>query len=119
MMEKVGVYRNETQMAQAVKTIENLRSRYRDVRVQDSGKSFNTDLLEMIELKNMLDLALITSASSLNRKESRGAHSREDFPDRNDDDWLKHTLATLDGDHINLSYKPVDTSIWDPKPRTY
>jgi succinate dehydrogenase / fumarate reductase flavoprotein subunit len=119
MMEKVGVYRNETQMAQAVKTIENLRSRYRDVRVQDSGKSFNTDLLEMIELKNMLDLALITSVSSLNRKESRGAHSREDFPDRNDDDWLKHTLATLDGDHVNLSYKSVDTSIWDPKPRTY
>ncbi|MBI9092849.1 MAG: succinate dehydrogenase flavoprotein subunit [Desulfobacterium sp.] len=119
MMENVGIYRNEADMALAVEAIRNLRDRYGDVRVQDFSKPFNTDLLELIELKNMLDLALITAASSLNRQESRGGHSRHDFPDRDDANWLKHTLATLDGNQVNLAYKPVDTSIWKPKPRAY
>ena len=119
MMEKVGVYRNATQMSEAVKTMEALVKSYEDVRVQDRGKPFNTDLLETIELKNMLDLALVTAVSALARQESRGAHSREDFPDRDDDNWLKHTLAFLDKDRVRLDFKRVDTSIWDPKPRTY
>jgi succinate dehydrogenase / fumarate reductase flavoprotein subunit len=88
-------------------------------RVQDTGKPFNTDLLEIIELGNLLDLSLLTAASALNRQESRGAHSREDFPERDDDNWLKHTLAYLEGDTVRLDDKAVDTSIWEPKPRTY
>ena len=68
---------------------------------------------------NLLDLSLITAASALNRQESRGAHSREDFPERDDENWLKHTLAYLEGDTVRFDYKPVDTSIWEPKPRTY
>ena len=61
----------------------------------------------------------ILAGSARNRKESRGAHSREDYPDRNDADWLKHTLARLIDDRVDISYKAVDTSIWEPKPRTY
>jgi len=119
MMEKVGIYRNETDMQKAVEEIQALRRRYRQVRVQDSSKSFNTDLLDIIELGNMLDLSLLTASSATARRESRGAHSREDFPGRDDQVWLKHTLAFLDKDTVRLDYKDVDTSIWEPKPRTY
>jgi succinate dehydrogenase / fumarate reductase flavoprotein subunit len=119
MMENVGIYRNEQDMQAAVDKIQNLLDRYQKVRVQDNGRAFNTDLLELIELRNQLDLSLLTAASALNRQESRGAHSREDFPDRDDDNWLKHSLAYLDGDTVRIEYKTVDTSIWEPKPRTY
>lgn len=119
MMEKVGIYRNAGDMQAAVDEVQALRERYRSVRVQDRGKVFNTDLLEVIELGNLLDLSLITAAAALNRQESRGAHSREDFPERDDEQWLKHSLAHLAGDQVRLSYKSVDTSIWEPKPRTY
>ena len=119
MMEKVGIYRNAQDMQAAVDQIQSLRERYRKVRVQDTGQAFNTDLLELIELRNLLDLSLLTAASAVNRQESRGAHSREDFPDRDDDNWLKHTMAYLDGDTVRIDYKTVDTSVWEPKPRTY
>jgi succinate dehydrogenase / fumarate reductase, flavoprotein subunit len=119
MMEKVGVYRSENAMAEAIEILADLRARYKEVRIQDTGKSFNTDLLDILELGNLLDLSLITAASARNRKESRGAHSREDFPDRDDKEWLKHTLAYLEGDSVRIDYKPVDTSKWEPKARTY
>jgi succinate dehydrogenase / fumarate reductase flavoprotein subunit len=67
----------------------------------------------------MLDLSLITAESALRRQESRGAHSREDYPERDDDTWLKHTLAYLTDKGVRLDYKVVDTSIWEPKPRSY
>lgn len=119
MMEKIGIYRNQQDMSAAVEEIKELRERYDTVRVQDSSKQFNTDLLELIELGNLLDLSLITAESALKRQESRGAHSREDYPERDDDSWLKHTLAYLDGDEVRLDFKEVDTSIWEPKPRSY
>ncbi len=119
MMEKVGIYRNAQDMQTAVEQIQNLLDRYQQVRVQDTGRAFNTDLLELIELRNLLDLSLLTAASAVNRQESRGAHSREDFPDRDDDNWLKHSLAYLSDGMVRIEYKPVDTSIWEPKPRTY
>ncbi|MFN2354291.1 MAG: succinate dehydrogenase flavoprotein subunit [Desulfopila sp.] len=119
MMEKVGIYRNEKEMQQAVDTIQDLRRRYREVRVQDRSSAFNTDLLEILELGNLLDLSLLTAASALNRRESRGAHSREDYTERDDDRFLQHSLAYLENDTVRLEYKDVDTSIWKPKPRTY
>ncbi|MBT8354765.1 MAG: FAD-binding protein, partial [Desulfofustis sp.] len=119
MMEKIGIYRNEKDMAAAVEEIKELRERYVTVRVQDTTKQFNTDLLELIELGNLLDLSLITAESALKRQESRGAHSREDYPERDDDNWLKHTLAYLEGNEVRLDFKEVDTSIWEPKPRSY
>ncbi len=119
MMEKVGIYRNGADMKQAVGKMQELRGQYRDVRVQDRSGTFNTDLLEMIELGNLLDLALLTAASAENRRESRGAHAREDYPDRDDGNWLRHTLARLDGDEVKIDSKEVDTSRWEPKPRVY
>jgi len=119
MMKNVGVYRTEDDMKQAVKELQDLRQQYTELRVEDSSGSFNSELLGILELGNLLDLSLITAASALNRQESRGAHSRKDYQERNDETWLKHTLATLKEDNVEIQYKEVDTSIWEPKPRNY
>jgi succinate dehydrogenase / fumarate reductase flavoprotein subunit len=119
MMEKVGIYRREKEMREAVEALRRLRERFATVRAQDSRKTYNTDLLEIFELGNLLDLAYVTAFCALNRTESRGAHSREDYPDRDDEHWLKHTLAWLQGDKITIDYRPVDITRWKPKPRTY
>ncbi|MCA1754269.1 MAG: succinate dehydrogenase flavoprotein subunit [Spirochaeta sp.] len=119
MTAKVGVYRNESNMLEAVAAIRELREQFKDVRVQDTADNFNTEVLAILELENLLDLSLITAASAENRQESRGAHSRPDYPDRDDEVWLKHTLARLDGNTISIDYKSVDVSIWEPKPRVY
>jgi succinate dehydrogenase / fumarate reductase flavoprotein subunit len=119
MMQKVGIHRRENEMAEAVRLLGELRGRYRDIGLEDSGLEFDTALLEILELGNLLDLAYITASCALWRRESRGAHAREDFPDRDDADWLKHSLARLRGDAVEISDKSVDISIWPPKPRKY
>jgi succinate dehydrogenase / fumarate reductase, flavoprotein subunit len=119
MMKNVGVYRREEDMKQAVSDMKELRQRAKELRLQDSNQSFNNEVLEIIELRNLLDLSLSTAAAALNRKESRGAHSREDYPERDDDNWLKHTLVSLKDDEVSIAYKDVDLSRWEPKPRVY
>jgi succinate dehydrogenase / fumarate reductase flavoprotein subunit len=119
MMDNVGVFRVEAQMEAALIQVHELQERYQHVSLQDKGKHFNTELLEAIELGYLLDLAEVTAASALARKESRGAHSREDFVERDDDNWLKHTLAYRTDDGIELKYKPVTITRFEPKPRTY
>ena len=119
MMEKVGVYREERTMTEAVAKVQELRERFEHVAVEDHGNDFNSQVLQISELENLLDLALVTAGSALNRRESRGAHSHKDFPERNDDDWLKHTLASIDANEVKIGYRPVDISIWEPKPRAY
>jgi succinate dehydrogenase / fumarate reductase flavoprotein subunit len=119
MMEKVGIYRNEAEMADAVSKVSALREQYQGVRVQDRSSLYNTELQEVLELGNLLDLALITASSAVNRQESRGAHARDDFPERDDGNWLKHTLAWLESGSVRLAYRPVDASVWEPKPRIY
>ena len=119
MMEKVGVYREEHTMTEAVAKVQELRERFEHVAVEDHGNDFNSQVLQISELGNLLDLALVTAGSALNRQESRGAHSRKDFPERDDDAWLKHTLASIDGNEVTIGYRPVDISIWEPKPRAY
>jgi succinate dehydrogenase / fumarate reductase flavoprotein subunit len=119
MMDDVGIYRNGNDMRRAIDTINELRRQYQSIRIQDTGRTFNTELLETIELGNLLDLSLLTAWTAQARQESRGAHSREDYPERDDSNGLKHSLAFLNQDQVRLDFKPVDTSIWRPKPRVY
>ena len=119
MMAKIGVYREQRQMEEAVTEIRQLRDEFKQVRVQDGSSNYNQEVLGILELENLLDLSLVTAVSALNRTESRGAHSRKDFPERDDSGWLKHSMASLEDSDVSIDYKAVDTSIWEPKPRTY
>ena len=119
MTKNVGVYRNEKSMIEAVNKLRTLREQYKEVQIQDTNKSFNTDLLEVLELGNLLDLAYISAFCALQRKESRGCHSRTDYTERDDTNWLIHSLAWLKDDDIITDSKPVDITRWEPKPRTY
>ncbi len=119
MMEKAGVYREEKQMRKAVEEISELREEAAGLGVEDSSTSFNQEILGIIELQNLLDLSLLTARTALERQESRGAHSRRDYPERDDGRWLKHSLAYLDENGVSIRFEDVDTSIWEPKPRTY
>jgi succinate dehydrogenase / fumarate reductase flavoprotein subunit len=119
MNEKVWIYRNGPQLETALKEIRQLKNRFRNVRIEDKGKPFNTGLLETLQLDFMLDLAEVTIACALPRTESRGAHSRTDYPKRDDQNWLKHTLAYCTGDGPRLEYMPVTITRWPPVARTY
>jgi succinate dehydrogenase / fumarate reductase flavoprotein subunit len=119
MSEGVGVFRTEAGMKTALTTLHELKERYTRVRIDDRGRVFNTDLLEAWELGCLLDCAEVTATSALHRTESRGAHAREDFPQRDDDHWLKHTLAYLEPGKITLAYKPAHITLFQPKVRVY
>ncbi|MEI8134941.1 MAG: succinate dehydrogenase flavoprotein subunit [bacterium] len=120
MMEDVGIFRNEEGMQRAIGKLAELKERFKSVSVDDKGSQFNTDVLEVIELGNLLDTAEIVAISGINRKESRGAHAREDFTNRDDVNFLKHTFATkgVDG-KVVLDYKPATITKYQPKTRVY
>ncbi|MCQ4082540.1 succinate dehydrogenase flavoprotein subunit [Streptomyces sp. RB6PN25] len=118
------VFRTEQTLKQAVEDIAELKQRYKNVSVQDKGKRFNTDLLEAIELGNLLDLAEVLAVSALARKESRGGHYREDYPNRDDVNFMRHTMTYRevgeDGtESIRLDYKPVVQTRYQPMERKY
>ncbi len=119
MMDNVGVFRTEPMMQAAVAGVAEIRDRYQRIRVRDVGKVYNTDLLEARELGYLIDNAEAMATSALARTESRGAHSRDDFPERDDAGWLKHTLAYRGEAGPTLRYKPVTVTRFEPKPRTY
>ncbi len=119
MFEDVGVYRTEKGMEAAIEKLRALKERYKHVRITDTGRIFNTELLNDWELSNLLDVAEVVAVSALNRKESRGGHSREDYPKRDDQHWLKHTLACRVDGSIEISYKPVTITKYQPKERVY
>lgn len=119
MMDHVGVFRTEEGMQQALVKIRELQERYQNIQIQDKSLRFNQDLLEAWELGCLLDLAEVTAASALARQESRGAHSREDFPERDDEEWLKHTLVYRRDGEIDLKYKPVIIARYQPQARVY
>ncbi|WP_329337817.1 succinate dehydrogenase flavoprotein subunit [Streptomyces sp. NBC_01352] len=120
----VMVFRTEQTIKTAVEKIAELRERYLNVSIQDKGKRFNTDLLEAVELGNLLDLAEVMAVSALARKESRGGHYREDYPNRDDVNFMRHTMAYREvGDDgtesIRLDYKPVVQTRYQPMERKY
>ncbi|MBL8023605.1 MAG: succinate dehydrogenase flavoprotein subunit [Elusimicrobia bacterium] len=119
MMDDCGVYRNEEGLRRVQEKIAALRVRYEGVGVSDKGKEFNTELLEALELENLLDLAVSTVVSALARKESRGAHAREDYPKRDDKNFLSHTLAYRKDAGVELKYKPVVITKFQPQERKY
>ncbi len=121
------VFRTEETLTEVTHVIADLRERYKNIGVQDKGKRFNTDLLEAIELGFLLDLAEVVVYSAMSRKESRGGHFREDYPTRDDENYLVHTMAylsgdahsSLAGDHIRLDTKPVVITNYQPMERKY
>lgn len=119
MMDKASVFRTQEGLKEALKTVEGLRARYQGVSIKDASQSYNTELLEALELGYVLDLAQVTVRCALERQESRGAHSREDFPKRDDAKWLKHSLAYRDGQGIQLRFKPVVITRFQPQERKY
>jgi succinate dehydrogenase / fumarate reductase flavoprotein subunit len=119
MFEDVGIYRSEKGMQAALEKVRELKERFKHVRVTDTGRIFNTELLNAWELGNMLDIAEVVAECALNRTESRGGHSREDYPDRDDQNWLKHTLAWKKDGRTVIGYKPVAITKYQPKARVY
>jgi succinate dehydrogenase / fumarate reductase flavoprotein subunit len=121
------VFRTEETLDEVTHVIADLRDRFKNISVQDKGKRFNTDLLEAIELGFLLDLAEVVVYSARSRQESRGGHFREDYPTRDDENWLVHTMAyltgdahsSLAGDHIRLDTKPVVITNYQPMERKY
>jgi succinate dehydrogenase / fumarate reductase, flavoprotein subunit len=119
MFEDVGIYRTEKGMSEALEKVREMKERFKHVSVTDTGKIFNTELLNAWELGNLLDIAETVAMSALNRKESRGGHSREDYPERDDANWIKHTLITQKDGKLEISYKPVVITKYQPKARVY
>jgi succinate dehydrogenase / fumarate reductase flavoprotein subunit len=120
MFDDMGIFRSAQGMENALKVVRELKQRYQHVTVTDTGKIFNMEMMNVWELGNLLDLAELTTVSAIARTESRGGHSREDYPERDDKNWLKHTLAWVQADgSIDLKYKPVVITRFEPKVRTY
>jgi len=127
MQNHAGVFRTGESMEEGIRLLDDIFHSFADVRVSDRSMVFNTDLAETLELKNLLDSAMVSIHSALNRQESRGAHAREDYPDRDDEHWMKHTLSWMDSDgKVSIDYRPVHTytltdevEYFPPKKRVY
>ena len=119
MDKQVGVFRTGPDLEAALNRIRELKQRSPNIQVKDRGRIYNTDLLSALEVNNLLDLAEVIVAGALARTESRGAHSRRDFPKRDDVNWLKHTLAYCTAKGPRLDYIPVNITMWQPVERKY
>src|SRR5689334_12246151 len=120
MHENFGVFRRENQMKEQERIVGYLRERYENVLVEDKGEVFNNDLTQALELGYLLDLASCMVVAGIERKESRGAHARPyDYPERDDENFMKHTIVRWVGDHPVLDWKPVTMTKWQPQERKY
>jgi succinate dehydrogenase / fumarate reductase flavoprotein subunit len=119
MDDHVSVFRTQEGMQSALAKIRELKERFKQVHITDRGKVFNTDLMTTWELGNLVALAEVTTVCALARTESRGAHARDDYPKRDDANWMKHSLTWARPDGFQLSYKPVVITKFQPKERVY
>ena len=120
MHENFGVFRRESEMQEQCELVASMRERYERVTVDDKGTLFNNDLTQTLELAFLLELADCMVVSGLARKESRGAHARPyDFPDRDDENYMKHTIVTWEDGAPTLEWRPVTATKWQPQVRTY
>ena len=127
MQSDAAVFRTQSTLQEGVERIGKVHASFKDVRITDRSLIWNTDLMETLELENLLSQAVVTMNSALNRTESRGAHAREDYPERDDVNWLKHTCSWLDADgKVRFDYRPVhmytlssDVDVVPPKKRVY
>ncbi len=130
MLLPFAVVKRLESMDEGIEKLEKTFASFRDVKITDRGLIWNTDLVETLELQNLLECAMVSIKSAANRPESRGGHARDDFPDRNDAEWMKHTLSWLDTNsengEVTIDYRPVhDYTLTDeveyikPKKRVY
>ena len=119
MEQGAGIYRDEAGMQKTCDALRELRERFKDVTVEDKGAIFNTEVTAALELDCMLDIAEAVAHSAVNRKESRGSHTRTDFPKRDDEKYLQHTLASRTPDGPKIEYSPVTITRWAPEERKY
>jgi succinate dehydrogenase / fumarate reductase flavoprotein subunit len=127
MQKNVAVFRSEKTLEEGRKNIHSIYKDFSDINLSDKSLKWNTELLETLELENLLTQGIASVESAYNRKESRGAHARDDYPDRNDNEWMKHTIASINDDGIvDINYRKVIlTTLTDeveavpPKKRVY
>jgi succinate dehydrogenase / fumarate reductase flavoprotein subunit len=119
MDKNVGVFRKREELATALDTIRSIRDRAKKAPVADKGRAYNSNWFHALELDNLIDLADVLVSGALAREESRGGHARRDFPTRDDDKWLKHTLAWRKEGGPRFDYKPVAITTWKPVERKY
>lgn len=119
MQHHVGVYRTKEKLSAGLDKVRELRKRFQNIHLKDRGRVYNSNLFHVLETENLLDLAEVMILGALNREESRGGHARRDFPTRDDEKFLKHTLVFKKGDELVLDYKPVTITKWKPVERKY
>ena len=126
MQTHCAVFRDENIMAEGVKIMAEVRAKSNDLKLSDRGMIWNSDLVESLELDNLMRQAVVTVHAAANREESRGGHAREDFPDRDDENWMKHTLTWFEDGKVRIDYRPVHTytltdevAYIEPKARVY
>ena len=110
-MFQIKVFRNDKLLAEGVGKLNDVYKKFQDVSIKDKNKVYNTEFVELLELKNLLDNALVTMHSANYRKESRGAHSHKDYPDRDDVNWLAHTISKIENNSVNLTKRKVITDV--------
>jgi succinate dehydrogenase / fumarate reductase flavoprotein subunit len=119
MTEYCGVFRTETVMREGITKLKQLQQQYSQIRLDDKGACWNTEIIEALELRSLMIVGELILTSALNRQESRGSHAREDYPGRDDTNFLKHTLAYYSSAGIDISYKPVAIGMFQPQERKY
>lgn len=115
----IGVFRTENGINNGIKNIKALQERYKKITIEDKSKVFNLELEWALEVGFMLDLAEVIAKGAVLRKESRGGHYRKDYPERDDTNFLKHTMATYSTEGPKFTYIPVNITKWKPAPRVY